>query len=172
MSSMLSTHGVKTRLDLFALMRINFFFVIYPYNMIRVLLLLFEENIYHDYSMEHGLLKINFSKACMEVIAKKYLEVYFLCDILYYYQTSILSGRFSIFRSPYKTLVRARHQFFDFFFDILLRYFFTPTEHKQRELQLASCRFCFENPKITKHLIIAIGKKVLILLFQFFFSII
>ena len=75
MSSMLSTHGVKTRLDLFALMRINFFFVIYPYNMIRVLLLLFEENIYHDYSMEHGLLKINFSKACMEVIAKKYLEV-------------------------------------------------------------------------------------------------
>ncbi|XP_066932619.1 CWF19-like protein 2 [Clytia hemisphaerica] len=32
-------------------------------------------------------------------------------------------------------------------------------EHKQRELQLASCRFCFENPKIAKHLIIAIGRK-------------
>ena len=56
-----------------------------------------------------------------------------------------------------------------FFFDILLRYFFTPTEHKQRELQLASCRFCFENPKITKHLIIDIGKKVWFYLFIYFF---
>lgn len=32
-------------------------------------------------------------------------------------------------------------------------------EHKQREKQLAACRFCFENPRIAKHLIISIGKK-------------
>lgn len=32
-------------------------------------------------------------------------------------------------------------------------------EHRQRNLQIESCRFCFENPKIAKHLIIAIGIK-------------
>ena len=32
-------------------------------------------------------------------------------------------------------------------------------EHKLREKQLGTCRFCFENPRIAKHLIISIGKK-------------
>jgi len=30
-------------------------------------------------------------------------------------------------------------------------------EHKQREAQLSNCRFCFDSPKISKHLIISIG---------------
>ena len=33
-------------------------------------------------------------------------------------------------------------------------------EHRQLASQLARCRFCFENPDIAKHLIIAIGLKV------------
>lgn len=33
-------------------------------------------------------------------------------------------------------------------------------EHRQLAAQLAQCRFCFENPDIAKHLIIAIGLKV------------
>ena len=39
---------------------------------------------------------------------------------------------------------------FDFFFP----------EHRILAAQLAKCRFCFENPDIAKHLIIAIGLKV------------
>ena len=38
-------------------------------------------------------------------------------------------------------------------------YHFHP-EHRQLAAQLARCRFCFENPDIAKHLIIAIGLKV------------
>ena len=33
-------------------------------------------------------------------------------------------------------------------------------EHRMLAAQLAKCRFCFENPDIAKHLIIAIGLKV------------
>jgi len=33
-------------------------------------------------------------------------------------------------------------------------------EHRILAAQLAKCRFCFENPDIAKHLIIAIGLKV------------
>jgi len=32
-------------------------------------------------------------------------------------------------------------------------------DHRQREAQLSNCRFCFENPNLSKHLIIAIGIK-------------
>ena len=32
-------------------------------------------------------------------------------------------------------------------------------EHRKMAAQLSRCRFCFENPDISKHLIIAIGMK-------------
>ena len=37
---------------------------------------------------------------------------------------------------------------------------FYHAEHRMLAAQLAKCRFCFENPDIAKHLIIAIGLKV------------
>ena len=44
-------------------------------------------------------------------------------------------------------------------FDVFCCLSFHP-EHRQLAAQLARCRFCFENPDIAKHLIIAIGLKV------------